>query len=127
MNKKNVPLIFAAALLIAAGVLVVGFLAPRRSTTRLDAREIRCAQNLKSIADAAVRFRLRSNGPPLQLAELLQFGLRLDETNCPSAPPNYLFDPSGSNFLLCPNHHDRRDGRPFRISSDLAVRVGANP
>lgn len=122
--KTNALLI---GLAIVAVAVVLGFVLPRLSSTRLDAAEIRCAQNLKSVAAAADRYRAQSNRLPQSLAELKSFGLNATDTNCPSAPPNYIFDPSGTNLVVCPNHRIQTDGTAFRVTSNLVAHLTGSP
>jgi hypothetical protein len=116
---------------LLAGLLVIGAvslgLVLTACRTRLDAAEIRCAQNLKSIGVAAQKYRAQSNRLPQRLAELEAFGLSASDTNCPSAPPNYIFDPSGTNFVVCPTHRIHADGTPFRVTSNLVIHTYGNP
>jgi hypothetical protein len=116
---------------LLAGMLVIGavslgfFLTACR--TRLDAAEIRCAQNLKSIAEAALKYRAQSNRLPQSLAELQAFGLDAADTNCPSAPPNYIFEPTGTNLVVCPTHRIHADGTPYRVTTNSVAHTSGNP
>jgi len=122
---KNKTLLICLAIVAAA--VVLGFVLPRLSRTRLDAAEIRCAQNLKSIAAAAQKYRAQSNRLPQSLAELQVVGLDAADTNCPTAPPNYIFEPTGTNLVLCPTHRIHADGTPFRVSWNLVAHTSGNP
>ena len=122
--KTNTLLV---GLAIVAAVVVVGFIVPRLSSTRLDAVEIRCANNLKSIAAAAQKYRARSDRLPQSLAELQAFGLAAADTNCPSAPPNYIFELAGTNFVVCPTHRVHADGTPYRVTTNLVAHTSGSP
>ena len=122
--KTNTLLI---SLAIVAAVVVVGLVLPHLSSTRLDAAEIRCANDLKSIAAAAQKYRARSNRLPQSLGELQASGLDAADTNCPSAPPNYIFEPTGTNFVVCPTHRVHADGTPYRVTTNLVAHTSGNP
>jgi type II secretory pathway pseudopilin PulG len=116
---------------LLAGLLVIGAvslaLVLTACRTRLDAREIRCANNLKSIAEAAQKYRAQSNRLPQSLAELEAFGLSASDTNCPSAPPNYIFDATSTNLVICPTHRVHADGTSYRVSSNLVTHTSGKP
>ena len=122
---KNKLLLIGLAIVVAA--VVLGFVLPRLSRTRLDAAEIRCAENLKSIAASAQQYRAQSNRSPQSLAQLETLGLSAADTNCPSAPPNYIFDPIGTNLVVCPTHRVHDDGRSYRVTSNLVAHTSGNP
>jgi hypothetical protein len=123
MKKMDI----VTGLAIAAAAIVLGFALPRLWNTRLDAREIKCANNLKSIAAAALKYRAQFNHPPQSLADLEASGLTCGETNCPAAPPDYAFDAASTNLVVCPNHRVHKDGTLYRVKRNLEVHTSGNP
>lgn len=114
------------ARLVVIGGAVLG-LVLSACQTRLDGREIRCAQNLRSIASAARDYRTESGHLPANLAELQVFGLDAADTNCPSAPPDYILHIASTNFVVCPTHRIHADRTPYRVTSDLVAHTSGRP
>jgi hypothetical protein len=108
-------------------VLILGVVVPRLKSTRLDAREIRCSQNLKSIAQAAKRYQGTVGHAPESLTSLIPYGLGQDETNCPAAPPTYRFSQSNADLVVCPNHRVHLDGSSYRVTAALEVHTSGTP